>query len=181
MDISPTCEFNSVNKSIFNIRTFNTLQKGEIIDSRSNYIKVIQKSYTSSIKRSMNGDSRDQVIERLTNEYINCRETAKLILESKYLTIYDESMLNSVRNNGIKNITANQFCNFDIRVKKVQEIIDTISETTGFEHIAATYEDDEATVGAIERLRDNVNSTKLILQSHLNNIIKQKEEFELFH
>lgn len=162
----------ALSRIIFNLETVGKLQRNQVLNTCSEYINIDDISYSTTITRTLTGDSRDKSISRVDMCIKLACEFAERILESKYLTIYADILK-------YKEITADSCDHFDIRVNWLKRICSALScSMVGLNNMMLTYEKDSDTVGRIKTIIQLIERKRNYLNTCIDDLTKTKDDFE---
>lgn len=162
----------ALSRIVFNLETVGKLQRNQVLNTCSEYINIDDISYSTSLTRTLTGDSRDKSISRVEMCIKLAAEFAERILESKYLTIYADILR-------FKEITADSCEHFSIRVNWLKRICSALScSLIGLKNMALNYEKDSDTVGKINTIIHFIERKRNYLNTCIDDLMKTKEDFE---
>lgn len=162
----------ALSRIIFNLETVGKLQRNQVLNTCSEYVNIDDISYSTSLTRTLTGDSRDKSISRVDMCIKLACEFAERILESKYLTIYADILK-------FKEITADSCEHFSIRVNWLKRISSALScSLLGLNNMIVTYEKDSDTVGKIKTMVQMIDRKRNYLNTCIDELMKTKEDFE---
>ena len=167
----------AISKILFDLSTIAKYKKGNVVETTSEYLNVVESSLKTSLDRSLSGDTRARALARFRQVIDIAYEYAERVLESRYLDIYknDTNVMISVQ---IDVVDLNRYeARYELLVKIYKGLLGCLA---GVDEFKQTYDskNDSTTVGNCDRLRQDTLRKANSLKEDIDRLDRQKDDFE---
>lgn len=166
----------AISKILFDLLTISKYTKGNVIETTSEYLNIVESSIKVSTYRSLSGDTRVRALERIHNIIGIAYEYSERLLESRYLDLYK---INA--RSGFISITPDDITKYNERYDLIVKIHDGLSGCiSGLDEFKQNYDakHDSNTVGNCEKLQTDTSKKVSRLKNKMNELTTIKFAFE---